>query len=69
MKASFSTLGFTSQRMAAIGVHEDWARFRFELDLDQKAHPVTVRGADGKLVSGSRYRLKVRPPSIAQWLS
>lgn len=46
--------------MAATGVHEDWARFKFELDLDQKPQPVTVRAADKSLVSGSRYRLKVR---------
>ena len=46
--------------MAAIGVYEDWARFKFELDLDQGPQPVTVRGADKKLVSGRRYRLKAR---------
>ena len=58
-KARFGALSVVSQRSGAQGIHQDWARYQLELDLDQNPNPVTVRGADGKLVSGSRYRLKV----------
>ena len=62
----FATVRLTSQRVSGKGVREDWARYRLELELAHPPQPVRVKGPDGAVICGSRYRLLVR---FALWHS